>query len=181
MQFQVSSIRQTQPAGTVFSAAGIEFAVAGATVCADQDRFSMTNLRIEIAKESSPDLLRAVTSLLSQLTTSGRAITAAELDAMIASPAATLFLAKDGDKVVGMISLAVVQMPTGLRSYLEDLVVDAPYRQRGAATALLQAARKSAARTMDMTSRPSRTDAIRLYDRLGFKRRDTNPYRYVFE
>ena len=83
-----------------------------------------------------------------------------------------------------MISLAVVQMPTGLRSYLEDLVVDL-YRQRGAATALLQAAldfaRKSAARTMDMTSRPSRTDAIRLYDRLGFRLRDTNPYRYVFE
>ena len=145
----------------------------------------MTNLTIEIARQSSPDLLQAVTSLLSQLTSSGRAITAAELDAMIASPAATLFLAKEGDRIVGMISLAVVQMPTGLRSYLEDLVVDAPYRQRGAATALLQAAldfaRKSAARTMDMTSRPSRTDAIRLYDRLGFKLRDTNPYRYVFE
>ena len=144
----------------------------------------MTNLTIEIARQSSPDLLRAVTSLLTQLTSSGRAITAAELDAMIASPAATLFLAKDGDRIVGMISLAVVQMPTGLRSYLEDLVVDL-YRQRGAATALLQAAldfaRKSAARTMDMTSRPARTDAIRLYDRLGFRLRDTNPYRYVFE
>ena len=84
----------------------------------------MTDLRIEIARQSSPDVLRAVTSLLSQLTSSGRAITAAELDAMIASPAATLFLAKDGDRIVGMISLAVVQMPTGLRSYLEDLVVD---------------------------------------------------------
>jgi ribosomal protein S18 acetylase RimI-like enzyme len=99
----------------------------------------MTNLRIEIAKQSSPDLLRAMTSLLPQLTSSGRAITQKELDAMIASPASTLFLAKDGDKIVGMISLAVVQMPTGLRSYLEDLVVDASYRQRGAASALLQA------------------------------------------
>lgn len=88
----------------------------------------MTNLTIEIARQSSADLLQAVTSLLSQLTTSGRAITAAELDAMIASPAATLFLAKDGDRIVGMISLAVVQMPTGLRSYLEDLVVDEPRR-----------------------------------------------------
>lgn len=104
---------------------------------------------------------------------------------MIASPAATLFLAKDGDRIVGMISLTIVQMPRGLRSYLEDLVVDAAYRQRGAATALLRAAldfaRTSAARTMDMTSRPSRTGAIRLYDRLGFERRDTNPHRYVFE
>ena len=141
----------------------------------------MANLRIEIARQSSRDLLQAVTSLLSQLTTSGRAITAAELDAMIASPAATLFLAKDGDRTVGMISLAVVQMPTGLRSYLEDLVVDEPYRQHGAATVLLQAAldfaRKSAARTMDMTSRPSRTNAIRLYDRLGFPGHEPLPVR----
>lgn len=145
---------------------------------------AMTSLRIEIADRSSPALLRAMTSLLPQLT-SGRAMTQAELDAMIASPAATLFLAKDGDKIVGMISLAVVQMPTGLRSYLEDLVVDASYRQRGAATALLQAAldfaRNATARTMYMTSRPSRGNAIRLYERLGFELRDTNPYRYVFD
>ncbi|MGB8637196.1 MAG: GNAT family N-acetyltransferase, partial [Pseudolabrys sp.] len=83
--------------------------------------------------KSQDSRLQAVTSLLSQLTTSGRAITAAELDAMIASPAATLFLAKDGDRIVGMISLAVVQMPTGLRSYLEDLVVDEPSRHRASA------------------------------------------------
>ena len=72
-------------------------------------------------------------------------------------------------------------MPTGLRSYLEDLVVDEPYRQHGAATVLLQAAldfaRKSAARTMDMTSRPSRTNAIRLYDRLGFPGHEPLPVR----
>ena len=59
---------------------------------------------------------------------------------MIASPFTTLFVAKDEGKIIGMISLAVVQMPTGMRAYLEDLVVDAPYRNRGAATALLQAA-----------------------------------------
>src|SRR5207344_1533915 len=105
MQFLASCIRQTRPCWYSFSAAGIEFGLVGATLCADQDRFSMTNLTIEIARQSSPDLLQAVTSLLSQLTTSGRAITAAELAAMIASPASTLFLAKDGDRIVGMISL----------------------------------------------------------------------------
>ena len=144
----------------------------------------MTNLKIEVANRSCPDLLRAVASLLPQLTSSGRSITAAELDTMIASPLTTLLVAKDGDKIIGMISLAVVQMPTGLRSYLEDLVVNSSYRHRGTATALLRAAidlaRNSAARTMDLTSRPSRTGAIRIYERLGFKRRETNPYRYVF-
>jgi ribosomal protein S18 acetylase RimI-like enzyme len=146
--------------------------------------FSMTKLKIEVVKQFDPSLLQAVASLLPQLTSSGRTMTAAELRAMIASPLTTLFIAKDEDKIVGMISLAVVQMPTGLRSYLEDLVIDSAYRQRGAATALLQAAidlaRSSGARTLNMTSRSSRTEAIRLYERLGFRRRDTNAFRYSF-
>ena len=112
-------------------------------------------------------------------------MTAAELEAMIASPLTTLFIAKDEDRIVGTISLAVVQMPTGLRAYLEDLVVDASYRNRGAATALLQAAidlaRNFNARTLDMTSRASRENAIRIYERLGFRRRDTNAFRYPFK
>ncbi len=144
----------------------------------------MTNLKIEVAKQASPALLRAVTSLLPQLTSSGRSMTAAELNTMITTPAATLLIAKDEEKIVGMISLAVVQMPTGLRSYLEDLVIDASYRRRGAATILLHAAidvaRNAGARTLDMTSRPSRTGAILLYERLGFRRRDTNAFRYTF-
>ena len=77
----------------------------------------MTNLKIEVVQHSSPALLRAVTSLLPQLTSSGRAMTEAELNTMIASPVANLLIAKEGEKIVGMISLAVVQMPSGLRSY----------------------------------------------------------------
>ena len=144
----------------------------------------MTNLKIEIAKEFSPALLQAIASLLPQLTSSGHAMTAAELKAIVASPLTTLFIAKDEGRIVGTISLAVVQMPTGLRAYLEELVVDSSYRNRGAATALLQAAidlaRNSGARTLDMTSRASRENAIRLYERLGFRRRDTNAFRYSF-
>jgi ribosomal protein S18 acetylase RimI-like enzyme len=144
----------------------------------------MTNLKIEVVKQFDPSLLQAVASLLPQLTSSGRMMTADELRAMIASPLTTLFIAKDEDKIVGMISMNVVQMPTGLRSYLEDLVIDSAYRQRGAATALLQAAidlaRSSGARTLNMTSRSSRKGTIRLYERLGFRRRDTNAFRYSF-
>ena len=144
----------------------------------------MTNLRIEVAKQASPALLRAVTSLLPQLTSSGRTMTAAELNTMMASPVATLLIAKDEDEIIGMISLAIVQMPTGLRSYLEDLVIDSSYRRRGAAMMLVQAAidlaREAGARTLDMTSRPSRAGAILLYERVGFRRRDTNAFRYTF-
>jgi ribosomal protein S18 acetylase RimI-like enzyme len=144
----------------------------------------MSDFTIEIAKEASPALLKAVRSLLPQLTTSGRLIAASELRAMIESPLSTMFIAKSGTEIVGMISLSVAQMPTGLRSYLEDLVVDSSCRRRGIARALLEAAidhaRNAGARTLDMTSRPSRHGAIELYKELGFQLRQTNPYRFPF-
>ena len=144
----------------------------------------MTDHKIEVVKQFSPALLQAVTSLLPQLTSSGRAMTEAELRAMIGCPVTTLFVAKDRGQIVGMISLVVVQMPAGLRSYVQDLVIDAASRHRGFATALLQTAidhaRASGARSLDMTSRSSRAEALRLYERMGFKRRDTNPFRILF-
>lgn len=144
----------------------------------------MSDITIEIATEASPALLKAVESLLPQLTTSERLITASELTVMIMSPFTTMFIAKDGTEIVGMISMSVAQMPTGLRSYLEDLVVDASCRRRGVARALMQAAidhaRNTGARTLDMTSRPSRQGAIQLYEELGFQLRQTNPYRFSF-
>ena len=144
----------------------------------------MSDFKVEIATEASPDLLAAVRSLLPQLTTSGHLITESELRAMIEAPLTTMFVAKDGAAIVGMISLSVAQMPTGLRSYLEDLVVDASCRRRGIARALMEAAldhaRNAGARTLDMTSRPSREGAIQLYEELGFQLRQTNPYRFSF-
>ena len=145
----------------------------------------MTNLKIEMVRHSSPALLRGVKSLLPQLTSSDRTMTATELNTMITSPTATLLIVRDSDKIVGMISLAIVQMPSGLRSYLEDLVINSSYRRRGAATKLLEAAidlaRNAGVRTLDFTSRPSRIGTIELYERLGFRRRETNVFRYTFD
>lgn len=144
----------------------------------------MSDFTIEIAAEASPALLKAMQLLLPQLTTSGRFITETELRTMVESPFTTMFIAKQGAEIVGTISLSMAQMPTGLRSYLEDLVVDASCRRRGIARALMQAAidhaRNAGARTLDMTSRPTRQGAIQLYEELGFQLRQTNPYRFSF-
>ena len=144
----------------------------------------MTDLKIEAAKQSSPALLHAINSLLPQLTSSGRTMTAAELNAMIASPHTTLFIAKEQDTIVGMICLVVVQMPTGLRSYLGDLVVDSSRRGRGVGRALLQAAIGRAGdfgvRTIDATSCSSRIGVLSLYECVGLRPRDTVPLRYSF-
>ena len=157
----------------------------GSGACGQDERYAlMSHFTIEIASDMTPALEHAVRSLLPQLTSSGRLRTGGELKTMVSSPLIKMFLAKDGAVIVGMISLSVAQMPTGLRSYLEDLVVDSAYRRRGIARALLQAAidyaGSTGARSLDMTSRPSRQGALRLYEQLGFRRRETNAFRYSF-
>jgi ribosomal protein S18 acetylase RimI-like enzyme len=81
-----------------------------------------------------------------------------------------------------MLTLVVFRIPTGLRAWIEDVVVDEGARGRGVGAALNQAAIRLAgehgARTVDLTSRPSREVANRLYSRLGFVPRETNVYRF---
>ena len=84
--------------------------------------------------------------------------------------------------ILGMLTLATFTIPTGLRAWVEDVVVDDQARGRGAGQALVEAAVAHAtsigARTVDLTSRPSREAANRLYRRAGFELRETNVYRY---
>jgi len=76
----------------------------------------------------------------------------------------------------------VFRIPSGVRALIEDVIVAEATRGRGCGDQLtqaaLEAARRAGARTVDLTSRPSREAANRLYQRLGFERRDTNVYRY---
>ncbi len=100
------------------------------------------------------------------------------------SPATVLLVARDGEppEIVGTLTLVVFRIPTGLRAWVEDVVVDDSVRGRGVGSALtreaLRRAEAAGARTVDLTSRPSREAANRLYRRLGFELRETNVYRY---
>jgi ribosomal protein S18 acetylase RimI-like enzyme len=83
--------------------------------------------------------------------------------------------------VIGTLTLALFRIPTGVRAWIEDVVVDEAARGRGAGEALtreaLRLAEEAGARTVDLTSRPEREAANRLYQRLGFERRSTSVYR----
>jgi ribosomal protein S18 acetylase RimI-like enzyme len=142
---------------------------------------------IEIHPASHVDdaLLDAVARLVSQLSASTPPPGPWELQQIIASPTTELIVARDGDVVVGMLTLAVFRIPTGVRAWIEDVVVDAEARGRGIGEALTREALRVAtdlgARTVELTSRPSREAANRLYQRLGFERRDTNVYRYTID
>ena len=102
---------------------------------------------------------------------------------MIESPASDVLIAVDGDVILGALTLIVFRIPTGVRAWIEDVVVDDAARGRGVGDALnrfaLDLARSKGAKTVDLTSRPSREAANRLYRRLGFVARDTNVYRFV--
>jgi ribosomal protein S18 acetylase RimI-like enzyme len=145
-------------------------------------------VRVEEATSFTSDLREAFDRLTPQLSQSNPPPTDSELAEIIASPATVLFVARDdddGDRVVGSLTLALFRIPTGLRAWIEDVVVDESVRGRGVGDALNRAALDRAAaegaRTVDLTSRPSREAANRLYRRLGFVERETNVYRVTLE
>jgi ribosomal protein S18 acetylase RimI-like enzyme len=145
-------------------------------------------LRVITATEVNEDLIRAVHHLLPQLSGSARLPSGPEIDEIVSSQATTLLLAFASEQgaedapIVGMLTLVTFRLPTGVRAWIEDVVVDNSSRGQGVGAALTQAALEVAkargAQTVDLTSRPSREAANRLYQRVGFEARETNVYRY---
>jgi ribosomal protein S18 acetylase RimI-like enzyme len=127
-------------------------------------------------------LLTAFHRLIPQLSSSSTPISTDQLAEMIAAESTTIFVATNEQRIVGLLTLVVFRIPTGVRAWIEDVVVDESARGHGVGEALNRAAlddaRRRGAKTVDLTSRPSRAAANRLYQRLGFVARETNVYRY---
>jgi ribosomal protein S18 acetylase RimI-like enzyme len=142
-------------------------------------------LRIELPDESSDELLDAFRRLLPQLSRSAPIPDAETVKEIVSSPATTVLAARDDDGIVGLLTLAVFRAPSGLRAWIEDVVVDEAARGRGTGEALTREAVRLAgergARTVDLTSRPSREAANRMYEKVGFRRRETNVFRYELD
>ena len=141
-------------------------------------------MRVEEATEATPEVVEAVQRLVPQVSSSAPLPTAEEVAAIVASPATVLLVARTDDGAIGgMLTLALFRIPTGLRAWIEDVVTDRAAQRQGIGTALTQEAVRRAAeagaRTVDLTSRASREDANRLYQRVGFERRETNVYRWT--
>lgn len=137
---------------------------------------------IEMAKEVTDEVMSAFARLIPQLSSSNPPPSREALDEIASSPSTVLFLARVDGAIVGSLTLATFRIPTGLRAWIEDVVVDENARGHGVGealnTAAIDEARRRGAVTVDLTSRPSREAANRLYQRLGFKARETNVYRY---
>ena len=143
----------------------------------------MAAIIVEEATAVTPELVAAFRQLTPQLSQTAPAPGGAELAEMVRSPATILLMARDPEKgLVGSLTLVLFRIPTGIRAWIEDVVTDEASRGRGVAEILcreaLNRASAAGARTVDLTSRPSRESANRLYRRLGFVPRDTNVYRW---
>ena len=140
-------------------------------------------VEITVATEASAELVDAFERLTPQLSSSSPPPSAEAIEAIAASSATRLLVARAGGAIVGSLTLVLVRIPTGLRAIIEDVVVDEQIRGQGVGRALneaaLELARDAGAVTVNLTSRPSREAANRLYLRLGFEMRDTNVYRYT--
>ena len=145
-----------------------------------------SQLRIEETAQVDEELVAAFAALVPQLSRSALAPGREELEAIVSSPATVLLLARDGGgHIVGSLTLVIFRIPTGVRAWIEDVVVDEGARGGGIGAALVEAAIERAkgagSRTVDLTSRPDRHSANRLYVRLGFVPRSTNVYRFTSE
>ncbi len=142
-------------------------------------------MRVEEVTEVTDELIEALERLMVQLSRSAALPTPRELQQMVDSDVIRLLVARNDQGIMGTLTLALFQIPTGVRAWIEDVVVDEAARGQGIGEALnqraLELAKKCGARTVDLTSRPSREAANRLYQRLGFKPRETNVYRYTLE
>ena len=149
-------------------------------------------MTVELITAATPEIHEAMGRLIPQLSRSAAPMSEADVERFLAQGGVHLFVFRpdsadaSGERpVLGMLSLAVFEIPTGVRAWIEDVVVDSGARGHGAGLALVEAALEHAkgigARTVDLTSRPSREAANRLYRRAGFVQRETNVYRVTLE
>ncbi|WP_405616646.1 GNAT family N-acetyltransferase [Streptomyces sp. NBC_01508] len=146
----------------------------------------MSQLSITALEHVDDGVVDDINRLVSQLGKDAAPRSAAYLERLIGSDSNTVFAARlDGRPVVGMLTLVVTVLPTGIVARLEDVVVDDAFRGRGIAPALVREALDEAARRgahqVDLTSRPSRVSAHRLYEKVGFARRETQVFRYSID
>ena len=140
---------------------------------------------IEKVSELNAELYQAVCNLVPQLGDHKLIPARDEVAALLASDASTLLIARYSDarsEIIGILTISIYRVPTGVRCIVEDVVVDRSMRRRGVARALMETAIEIAgeagANGVSLTSNPQRVDANLLYQNMGFIRRETNSYFY---
>lgn len=143
------------------------------------------DIRVEIVRDASAELVDAFGRLLPQLSSTAKPLDHDAVGRMVTCDANTVLVARTPETIVGTLTLVLLPLPSGIRGRIEDVVVDKSARGRGIARLLtreaLRIAREASARTVDLTSRPDRAAANRLYESLGFQPRQSVVYRFPLD
>ena len=141
--------------------------------------------QVELLSEVTDEVVAAFARLLPQLSRSAAPLDREAIARIAGSQASSVLIARTDGVISGTLTLVMFAIPSGLRAVIEDVVTDDAARGKGVATALtteaIRIARDAGARTIDLTSRPARVAAGRLYEKLGFEARDTRVYRYALD
>lgn len=144
-----------------------------------------TTIVIEQLVSFSSKLFLDIQRLAAMIGSNYKKLHEEDLKEIISSSNMTLLVAKDNDRIVGMVTLLVYRIPYVRKAYIDDLVVDEAYRGQGLGTKLMQEAllfaQKKRAAYIDFTSRARRIESNRLYEKLGFTKRSTNVYRKIID
>ena len=136
--------------------------------------------------EVTESLTDAYRVLIPQVSSSSSPPTGEALQRIIESDSAQILIAEnENGEILGTMTIIIFQIPTGIRAWIEDVVVDSSVRGKGIGKKLnlaaLELAKQAGAKTVDLTSRPARQEANQLYRSIGFAERETNVYRFSFE
>lgn len=139
-------------------------------------------MKIEEVENFSDSLLEGINKLIPQLSSSAQKLEREKLANIIKSDFSHLLIATENNEILGMLTLVIFRIPTGVRAWIEDVVVGESSRGKGIGLSMVQSAiqlsKENGAKTVDLTSRPSREAANSLYQKAGFQKRETNVYRY---
>lgn len=142
-------------------------------------------ITIEQVTEVSQEVSKTIRSLAKQLGNNYKQLTDDDIKEMVTSPNIFLLAAREEGNMVGMITLIVYRIPYTKKAYIDDLVIDESQRGKGLGTRLMekaiQLAREKGAHYVDLTASPHRAAGNKLYEKMGFQKRDTNVYRLTFD
>jgi len=142
-------------------------------------------MRIEAVSEATPELRQALARLLPQLNPNLPPPDDDRLRRIVADPDVVLLVARDGPagEIVGTTTVIVYTTPFWIKARLDEVVVDDSARGKGVGEALVRAAldiaRERGAQIAELQSArtEARESAHRLYERLGFKVRNSEVFR----
>ena len=131
----------------------------------------------------SQEVLDKINSLLPVLSDNLTLLTFEKMTEIINSDNTTVFIAEEDGEIVGMLTLATYVTPSGPKAWIEDVVVDKTRQGKGIGKVLVEKAIEHANQLnmnrIDLTTNPARVAANVLYQKIGFKKRETNVYRFL--